>query len=176
MPSVESYEALAPFTLEELVTASNSILREEAGRDVQARTIRYYITRGLLASPVGGPKYARYSLEHLRRIVAIRQWVQKGASLEDCAERLARGDHGGEQWVGKPEGVLQDYIPEVTQVRARESNPTLKEKLVRQPRRREIVLTPFSTLLIDPLADIDAEIGYLKQALERLPRDFFDGS
>ncbi len=176
MPSVESYEALAPFTLEELVTASNSILREEAGRDVQARTVRYYITRGLLASPVGGPKYARYSIEHLRRIVAIRQWVQKGASLEDCAERLARGDHGGERWIGNPEGVLQDSIPEFTQVRSGDSVLSFKEKVLRQPRRREIVLTPFSTLLIDPRADVDAEIEYLKQALERLPRNFFDGS
>ena len=96
MPKIEEYISLAPFSLDELVNACNSILRDKPAMAVQSRTVRYYISTGLLLAPKGGPKYARYDVEHLRRLVAIRQWLDEGSSLEDAALRLQRGEHGGD--------------------------------------------------------------------------------
>lgn len=92
MPTVDDYASLAPFTLEELVGAANAILRDRPALQVQGRTVRYYIANGLLPRPSGGPKFARYGLEHLRRLILIRQWLDEGVSLQEAAARLGEGD------------------------------------------------------------------------------------
>lgn len=96
MPTIEDYAALVPFDLDELVAASNAILRDRPTLQIQARTVRFYISNGLLPSPSGGPKFARYGMEHLRRIVAIREWLDQGMSLDQAAELIKEGKHGGE--------------------------------------------------------------------------------
>lgn len=93
MPRVEDYEILAPFSVDELVSAANAILRERPALTIQPRTVRYYISEGLLPKPSGGPKFARYQLEHLRRIVAVRLWIDEGLSLEECRWKLEGRDH-----------------------------------------------------------------------------------
>src|SRR5215467_1019161 len=55
---------------------------------VSERTIRYYITRGLLAGPVRGGRGAFYTAEHLKRLQEIRQQQQQGLTLT-AIERLA---------------------------------------------------------------------------------------
>lgn len=90
---MEDYEILAPFLIDELVSAANAILRERPALTIQPRTVRYYISEGLLPKPSGGPKYARYQLEHLRRIVAVRLWIDEGLSLEECRKKLEVRDH-----------------------------------------------------------------------------------
>ncbi|MDR3690149.1 MAG: helix-turn-helix domain-containing protein [Fimbriimonas sp.] len=96
MPTIDDYAPLAPFTLDELVSACNAILREKPSMAVQGRTVRYYISTGLLPPPSGAPKYARYGVEHLKRVVAIRRWLDAGLTLEQASERIQRGEHGGE--------------------------------------------------------------------------------
>ena len=88
MPKVEDYASLAPFSLDELVSAANSVLRDRPKLAVSARTIRYYISKGLLPSPSGGPKFARYSWNHLDQIVKIRTYLDQGLSLEQVANEL----------------------------------------------------------------------------------------
>jgi DNA-binding transcriptional MerR regulator len=88
MPKLQSYAQLVPFSLEELVTAVNSVLRDRPRLAVQARTVRYYIGKGVLPPPGGSPKFARYDMPHLLGIVAIRCLQDLGMSLEDAARAL----------------------------------------------------------------------------------------
>jgi len=55
---------------------------------VSERTIRYYITRGLLAGPVRGGRGAFYTAKHLERLQEIREQQQRGLTLT-AIERLA---------------------------------------------------------------------------------------
>lgn len=84
MPTLAQYERLAPFSLAELVEAANSILRERPRLHVSDRTVRYYISKGILAPPHGTTKAARYSFEHLTRLVNARLLIDSGASLEEA--------------------------------------------------------------------------------------------
>lgn len=90
MPTLADYSRLAPFSLEELVDAANSLLRDKPRLQVTARTVRYYIAEGLLPRPDGPPKFARYSAEHLSRLVGLRRLQDEGRRLEEATEELDR--------------------------------------------------------------------------------------
>ena len=55
---------------------------------VSERTIRYYITRGLLPGPVRGGRGPFYTAEHLTRLQKIREQQERGLTLT-AIERLA---------------------------------------------------------------------------------------
>jgi DNA-binding transcriptional MerR regulator len=67
------------FTLDELAATSG----------VNPRTVRYYIQLELLDPPQGQTRAARYTLQHLRRLVEIKSLTEQGLSLERVAELLA---------------------------------------------------------------------------------------
>jgi DNA-binding transcriptional MerR regulator len=91
MPTLDDYAPFAPFTLDELVTAANRILAGAATEEIRERTVRYYISERLLPPPISGGKHARYGLEHLRRLVAIRTWLGEGVGLAEAKARLGVG-------------------------------------------------------------------------------------
>ena len=64
-------------------------LSEESG--LPARTIRFYIARGLLDGPVKSGRGAVYTAEHLARLEKIRQLQAEGRMLADIAHDLSRG-------------------------------------------------------------------------------------
>ena len=64
-----------------------------------ARTIRFYIARGLVPGPAQAGRGAAYTGEHLARLRAIRRLQAKGLMLADIARQL-----GGE----KPEAALPE--------------------------------------------------------------------
>lgn len=45
MPRIVDYSTLAPFSLEELVGAANSVLRGRPDLEVSIRTVRFYIAK-----------------------------------------------------------------------------------------------------------------------------------
>ena len=61
-------------------------LAEESG--VPARTIRFYITRGLLDGPAVAGRGASYGEEHLERLREIKVLQSQGRSLAEIARRL----------------------------------------------------------------------------------------
>jgi DNA-binding transcriptional MerR regulator len=65
-------------------------LSEETG--LSPRTIRYYISRGLLAGPVVAGRGAVYSRDHIARLRMIRESQSQGAMLSDISRMLA-GEH-----------------------------------------------------------------------------------
>ena len=72
------------FTLDQLADAS----------EIPARTIRYYIARGLLRGPVKAGRGATYSQEHLARLQQVKRLQTQGRTLGEI-EAILTGDDGG---------------------------------------------------------------------------------
>lgn len=66
--------------------------------EMNKRTVRYYIQKGLVDRPEGVGKGAFYSHGHLEQLLAIRKWKAAGLSLERIQEILA----------GEKEGTADD--------------------------------------------------------------------
>ena len=58
---------------------------------IPARTIRFYIARGLLAGPVKSGRAAIYTAEHLERLAKIQQLQAEGRMLAEIALDLSGG-------------------------------------------------------------------------------------
>jgi len=54
-----------------------------------ARTIRFYIAKGLLAGPSKAGRGASYGADHVRRLAEIKDWQTKGLTLTEIAHKLA---------------------------------------------------------------------------------------
>lgn len=71
-------------------TDISSLTDLAAAADVTPRTVRYYISQGLLPGPVGQGSAARYTPEHLHRLRAIRRLADAGLSLARIRDHLSR--------------------------------------------------------------------------------------
>jgi DNA-binding transcriptional MerR regulator len=67
------------WTLADLVEASG----------VPARTIRFYIARGILKGPVKAGRDAAYTVEHLERLERIKKLQVEGRTLAEISAELA---------------------------------------------------------------------------------------
>ena len=67
----------------------------ERSSGLPARTIRYYITRGLLSEADQKGRSARYGRGHLERLLLIRELKEAGLSLDEIGLGLKKyGDDG----------------------------------------------------------------------------------
>jgi DNA-binding transcriptional MerR regulator len=57
--------------------------------EMNKRTVRYYIQKGLVERPEGVGKGAYYSHAHLEQLLAIRKWKAAGLSLDRIQDILA---------------------------------------------------------------------------------------
>lgn len=64
-------------------------LSDDSG--IPARTIRFYIARGILAGPVKAGRQAVYGAEHLTRLEKIKEWQAQGRMLAEIANDLRAG-------------------------------------------------------------------------------------
>ena len=62
--------------------------------EMNKRTVRYYIQKGLVDRPEGIGKGAFYGHAHLEQLLAIRKWKAAGLSLDRIQDILA-GEKGG---------------------------------------------------------------------------------
>lgn len=62
--------------------------------EMDRRTVRYYIQKGLVDRPEGVGKGAYYTHAHLEQLLAIRKWKRAGVSLDRIQEILADGKGG----------------------------------------------------------------------------------
>ncbi len=95
MPTLADYRRLSPFSIDELVDAVNAILRDRPRMEVSKRTVRYYVALGTLPAPRGTPKFARYEMEHLVRLVGARCLQDRGKSLDEAKEQVDHLLSGG---------------------------------------------------------------------------------
>jgi DNA-binding transcriptional MerR regulator len=56
--------------------------------DINTRTIRFYIQKGLVDRPEGLAKGSFYTHRHLEQLLAIRKWKDAGLSLERIQELI----------------------------------------------------------------------------------------
>ena len=93
---LREYRQLAPWNLRDLATLSGAILEASAVRPINAaasavpseRTIRFYVTRGLVTPPEGRGTAATYSYRHLLQVLAIKLRQMEGGTLESIAREM----------------------------------------------------------------------------------------
>lgn len=101
-------------------------LEERSG--TPARTIRFYIARGLLDGPVTAGRAAHYTSAHLERIEVIRKLQGQGLMLAEIASRLA----GSEPKQKQPEAWWHYDVASDVRVAVRDGASPWRVKLIRQ--------------------------------------------
>jgi hypothetical protein len=94
---LREYRALAPWGLRDLAALSAGLLDASGVVPVNAaararpseRTIRFYVTRGLVSPPDGRGTAAVYSYRHLLQVLAIKLRQMEGATLEAMGKEFA---------------------------------------------------------------------------------------
>jgi DNA-binding transcriptional MerR regulator len=94
---LREYRQLAPWSLRDLATLSGCILDASGIRPINAaaaaypneRTIRFYVTRGLVTPPEGRGTAAVYSYRHLLQVLGIKLRQMEGATLATITRELA---------------------------------------------------------------------------------------
>lgn len=97
LSTLREYRQLAPWSLRDLATMAGAILDASAVRPINAaasahpseRTIRFYVTKGLVTAPDGRGTAATYSYRHLLQILTIKLRQMEGGTLAAIAEELA---------------------------------------------------------------------------------------
>jgi DNA-binding transcriptional MerR regulator len=96
--ALRAYRELAPWSLRDLaglagalLEASNIVPVNAAARAHPAeRTIRFYVTRGIVSPPEGRGTAATYGYRHLLQVLAIKLRQMEGATLDAVARELSQ--------------------------------------------------------------------------------------
>lgn len=97
LATLREYRALAPWGLRDLAALAAGLLDASGVVPVNAaararpseRTIRFYVTRGLVSPPDGRGTAAVYSYRHLLQVLAIKLRQMEGATLEAMSREFA---------------------------------------------------------------------------------------
>jgi DNA-binding transcriptional MerR regulator len=99
-----------------LSEAGNGISLSELAKKsgVPERTIRYYISRGLIPGPVRGGRGAEYAQQHLDGIRNVRQLQSAGLTLAEIEYDFAHDAGDRQPPVGPESWSLYRISPDVT--------------------------------------------------------------
>jgi DNA-binding transcriptional MerR regulator len=94
--TLREYRQLAPWNLRDLATVAGAILEASGVRPINAaassspseRTIRFYVTRGLVTAPEGKGTAATYTYRHLLEVLAIKLRQMEGGTLATIGKEL----------------------------------------------------------------------------------------
>ncbi len=94
--TLREYRQLAPWNLRDLATVAGALLDASGVRPINAaasahpseRTMRFYVTRGLVEPPEGRGTAATYSYRHLLQVLAIKLRQMEGATLAAIGKEL----------------------------------------------------------------------------------------
>lgn len=94
--TLREYRQLAPWNLRDLATVAGALLEASGVRPINAaasarpseRTIRFYVTRGLVAPPEGRGTAATYSYRHLLEVLVIKLRQMEGATLAAIGKEM----------------------------------------------------------------------------------------
>jgi DNA-binding transcriptional MerR regulator len=93
---------------------------------IPARTIRYYIARGLLAGPAVAGRGAVYGAQHLTRLREIQKLQRQGRMLAEIAQRP------DEEEIPLPQAWQQYAIADGVTVNVRADLPPWRLKRIRK--------------------------------------------
>ena len=96
LATLREYRGLAPWNLHDLTTLTAALLEAAAVRPINPaaatrpneRTVRYYVTRGLVAAPEGRGTAATYGYRHLLQVLAVKLRQMEGATLDAISGEL----------------------------------------------------------------------------------------
>lgn len=194
MPKLVQYKSLEPFTLGELVESANNLLNmvpKVPKIQINPRTVRYYISLGILPPPRGAPKVARYSYNHLVRLLGAKALQDGGLRLDainlgleawkksfpiGLEEMIQRWLDGEELVIAAPDLMDEKvgYNKEVSSLeRIEELARPRYNVLKRSPGDvvRRIPLTSLVTLEISGDAELERELPRALKALEKIIRE-----
>jgi hypothetical protein len=97
LTTLREYRTLAPWSLRDLAGMSGAVLEASNVVPLNAaararpteRTIRYYVTRGLVNPPEGRGTAAVYGYRHLLQVLAIKLRQMEGATLDALVGEFA---------------------------------------------------------------------------------------
>ena len=102
-------------------------IAEESG--VSARTIRFYISRGLMEGPEKAGRGAKYGQGHVDRLQEIQRLQGEGLTL---AEIAARGEHGQAVALPEPEAWWSYAVSDGVEVRVRADQAPWRMRQIRR--------------------------------------------
>lgn len=162
---LRAYGALAPWNLRDLVAVTAAVLDASDVMPLSAavrarpteRTIRFYVTRGLVQPPDGKGTAAVYGYRHFLQVLAIKLRQMEGATLDGLAAELAAIT--GDQVERRVAGALGASLPPPEQIalgrggRARRAIPERRGRAGTPAglavRLRRLLVAPGVELLID---------------------------
>jgi DNA-binding transcriptional MerR regulator len=97
LATLREYRQLAPWNLHDLATVAGAILESSGVRPINAaatprpneRTIRFYVTRGLVTRPEGRGTAAIYTYRHLLQVLSIKLRQMEGSTLAEISTELS---------------------------------------------------------------------------------------
>jgi DNA-binding transcriptional MerR regulator len=115
--TLREYRRLAPWNVRDLAATAAAVLAGSRVRPVSAsaavapaeRTIRFYVTRGLLGPPEGRGTAAVYSYRHLLQLLAIKLRQMEGAPLATIVREFK--DATGDVLERRVAGALGEQLP-----------------------------------------------------------------
>jgi DNA-binding transcriptional MerR regulator len=119
---LREYRQLAPWNLRDLATLAGAILESSRVRPINAaasarpneRTIRFYVTRGLVTPPEGRGTAAIYAYRHLLQVLCIKLRQMEGATLAAIAQEL--DEMAGDVLERRVAAALGDSLPSPEQL------------------------------------------------------------
>jgi len=118
---LKEFKNKAPFYLEDLVDIVNGVFRDDSlflsgygagSRPLTPRTIRYYISSGVVAKPAGyeGTK-AVFTYRHVLQLLAVRRLKERKLTLANIRILVNKLDNGGlEKLVTEEEMSLGEWL------------------------------------------------------------------
>ncbi|HEU4570715.1 MAG TPA: MerR family transcriptional regulator [Gemmatimonadales bacterium] len=114
---LRAYRTLAPWGLRDLAALAGGVLEASGVIPLSAaarvrpteRTIRFYVTRGLVSPPDGRGTAAVYGYKHFLQVLAIKLRQMEGATLEVLVREFA--EQPGDQLERRVASVLGPALP-----------------------------------------------------------------
>ncbi len=89
IPELLPYAKMEPCSAQQLLKEANGVLKGLGLPGIQIRTLRFYISEGVVPPPIGSPKFARYEFRHLQNLVYARSLQNQGMKLVQIRSQLA---------------------------------------------------------------------------------------
>ncbi len=117
LPTLREYRKLSPWNLRDLSSLCSAILECSGIRPINAaatarpneRTIRYYVTRGIVTRPDGSGTSATYHYRHLLQILFIKLRQMEGAALASIRDEV--GELSGDSVERRVAASLGSALP-----------------------------------------------------------------
>jgi DNA-binding transcriptional MerR regulator len=187
VPKLTQYKPLEPFSMDELVEAANVLMRGKSQAPISSRTVRYYVSEGILPPPRGAPKVARYSYNHLVRLLGAKVLQEGGLRLNAINAGIEAWNKSSpisleemiQRWLDGEELVIA--APNMMEDKSNPPSRSFQSEKVQEQRAhfnvlsrspgdivRRIPLTSLVTLEISGNAELERELPRAMKALEKL--------